>query len=152
GDEVILGFLNDDPRDPVVLGMMNSSAKPAPFTASDDNHEKGFVTRSEMKVMFNDDKKSIRLETPGGNVITLSDDAGSVVIEDQNSNKIEMASGGITIESAADINIKASGNLTIEGTNVNAKANGQFKAEGSAGAEMSTSAIAVVKGSLVQIN
>jgi len=26
GDEVIVGFLNDDPRYPVVLGMVNSSA------------------------------------------------------------------------------------------------------------------------------
>ncbi|MCK5087813.1 MAG: type VI secretion system tip protein VgrG, partial [Melioribacteraceae bacterium] len=62
GDEVIIGFVNDDPRDPVVLGMLNSSAKPAPVEAADDNHEKGFVTRSEMKLMFNDDKKSITIE------------------------------------------------------------------------------------------
>ena len=34
GDEVVLGFLNDDPRDPIILGMLNSSAKPAPITAS----------------------------------------------------------------------------------------------------------------------
>ena len=33
GDEVIVGFLNDDPRDPVILGMLNSSAKPAPLKA-----------------------------------------------------------------------------------------------------------------------
>lgn len=29
-DEVVLGFLNDDPRDAIILGMLNSSAKPAP--------------------------------------------------------------------------------------------------------------------------
>jgi hypothetical protein len=38
------------------------------------------------------------------------------------------------------------------GTNLELKAGAQFKAEGSAGAEVSTSAIAVVKGSMVQIN
>uniref|UniRef100_UPI00289CE7D4 type VI secretion system tip protein VgrG n=1 Tax=Chryseobacterium sp. TaxID=1871047 RepID=UPI00289CE7D4 len=42
GDEVIIGFINDDPNDAVVLGMLNSSTKPAPIVASDDNHEKGF--------------------------------------------------------------------------------------------------------------
>ena len=41
GDEVIIGFINDDPNDSVVLGMLNSSAKKAPLTASDDNPEKG---------------------------------------------------------------------------------------------------------------
>jgi Rhs element Vgr protein len=151
-DEVVLGFLNDDPRDPIILGMLNSSAKPAPITASDDNHEKGFVTRSEMKVMFNDDTVSLTIETPNGNVITLSDDEGSIVLQDENNNTIAMDSDGIRIESAGDINIKASGDVNVEGTNTGIKASAQYKAEGSAGVEMSSSATAVVKGSLVQIN
>lgn len=152
GDEVVLGFLNDDPRDPMVLGMLNSSAKPAPLTASDDNHEKGFVTRSEIKMIFDDDKISLTIETPNGNKITLSDDAGAIILEDENSNVITMNSEGVNIESAADINIKAGGDVNIEGTNAHVKASVQYKAEGSAGAEMSTGATAVVKGSLVQIN
>ena len=63
-----------------------------------------------------------------------------------------MDSGGISLESKGDITIKATGNLSLEGTNVNHKANARFKAEGSAGAEVSTSAVAVLKGSIVQIN
>ena len=34
GDEVVVGFLNDDPRHPVILGMCHSSAKPAPEPAN----------------------------------------------------------------------------------------------------------------------
>ncbi|WP_372756879.1 type VI secretion system tip protein VgrG [Mariniflexile sp.] len=152
GDEVIVGFINEDPNDAVVLGMLHSSAKPAPFTASDDNHEKGFVTRSEMKVVFNDDKKSISISTPAGKMISLDEDANKITVEDDNSNVIIIDSNGISMESGGDITIKASGDVTIEGTNVEIKANAEFKAEGSAGAEVSTSAIAVLKGSLVQIN
>jgi uncharacterized protein involved in type VI secretion and phage assembly len=37
GDEVIVGFLNDDPRDGVVLGSLHSSANPAPLSADDQN-------------------------------------------------------------------------------------------------------------------
>ena len=151
-DEVIVGFINDDPNDAVVLGMLHSSAKPAPLEASDDNHEKGLVTRSEMKMIFDDDKKSIRIETPAGKVISLDEDAGSIVVEDENSNSITVDSSGITMESASDITIKATGDLNLEGTNVTIKANAQFKAEGSAGVEMSSSATATLKGSLVQIN
>jgi Rhs element Vgr protein len=152
GDEVILGFLNDDPRDAVVLGMLNSSAKPAPLTASDSNPEKGFVTRSELKLIFDDEKKIIHFETPNGNKATLSDDEGSIILEDENGNKITMNSDGISLESAKDIVIKATGDVKVDGVNVELKASAQLKAEGSAGAEVSSSATATLKGSLVQIN
>lgn len=151
-DEVIVGFLNNDPRNPIVIGMVHSSARPAPFTASEENNEKGFVTRSEMKLVFDDDKKSIRIETPAGKKITLDEDAGTIVLEDDNSNTVSMDSSGISIESGGDVKIKATGDVSLEGTNINIKANAQFKAEGSAGVEMSSSATATLKGSLVQIN
>jgi len=151
-DEVIIGFINEDPNQAVVLGMLNSSAKPAPLVASDDNHEKGFITRSEMKLLFNDDKKSVTIETPAGKIITLDEDKGVITLEDEHKNVITMDDKGITIESAGEIGIVAKKDLTLEGMNVNIKANAQLKAEGSAGAELSTSAVAVLKGSIVQIN
>jgi uncharacterized protein involved in type VI secretion and phage assembly len=148
----VVGFLNEDPRDAVILGMVNSSSKPAPLPGSDDNHEKGFVTRSGMKMIFNDDKVSFTLETPGGNKLTVSDDEGSIVLEDQNGNKIEMTSDGITLDSAKDIILKAAGDVKVDGVNVEIKASAEMKAEGSAGTELSSSATTKVKGSLVQIN
>lgn len=152
GDEVVLGFLDEDPRNPVILGMLNSSAKPAPIAGSDDNHEKGIVTRSEMKLIFDDDKVSLTIETPNGNKMVISDEQGGISLEDENGNKLVMDSSGITIESSGDINIKSSGDTKIEGTNIQQSASANFKAEGSGGAELSTSATAVVKGSMVQIN
>ena len=152
GDEVIVGFINGDPDHPVVLGMMNSSAKAAPLTAADANNEKGFTTRSKMKFIFNDDKKSVVLETPAGKKITVDEDAGVIKLEDENSNVITMDPNGIKMESNGKISLKAAQDLTIEGLNVSIKASAQFKAEGSAGAELSTSAIAKIQGSLVQIN
>jgi Rhs element Vgr protein len=151
-DEVIVGFINDNPNDAIVLGMLNSSAKPAPLVASDDNHEKGFVTRSKIKFIFNDDKKSVVLETPGGKKITVDDDAGIIKLEDENSNVITMNSEGIKMESNGKISLKAAQDVTIEGMNVSLKASAKFKGEGSAGAEISTAAVAILKGSMVQIN
>src|SRR5690606_34983614 len=46
GDEVIVGFLGDDPNYPVVLGMLHSGAKPAPLVAVESNDEKGYLSRS----------------------------------------------------------------------------------------------------------
>ncbi|MEM9212737.1 MAG: type VI secretion system tip protein VgrG [Cyanobacteria bacterium P01_F01_bin.150] len=159
-DEVILGFLNDDPRDPVVLGLLHSSQKPAPITPTQDNFQKGIYTRSEMKLLFDDEQPSMTLETPGGNKIVISDEDKGIKLSDQNGNTVTLDDSGISLTSPKDIILDATGSLTlkaaqevtIEGLNVNATANAQFKAEGSAGAELSTSGVAVLKGSLVQIN
>jgi len=160
GDEVVLGFLQQDPRYPVILGMLNSSKNPAPVRVEDANHQKGFFTRSGMKVHFDDDKKVMTLETPAGNQVVMSDDEKSIVLSDQNRNSVTLDNSGITLKSPKNITIEATGTIkmkatqdaSLEGLNVNVKANTQFKATGNAGVEVSTSAIAVLKGSLVQIN
>lgn len=151
-DEVIVGFINDDPRDPVVLGMLHSSAKPAHIEPKDDNHEKGLQTRSKIKLHFDDDKKILTLATPAGKTMVFDEDAAEVRIEDENGNKIVMDSKGISIESAKDIILKATGDIKAEGVNIQQKSSAQFKAEGGAGMEVKSSAITTIKGSLVQIN
>ena len=152
GDEVVIGFLNDDPRHPVMLGMLNSSNKPAPLEASDDNHEKGFVTRSGIKLLFNDDTPSVSIETPAGHQVLLDDGDGKVLIKDGGGSTVTLDASGITLESPADIVMKATGNVTIEGVNVDVKASAALTAEGSATAALKSSGATEVKGSIVQIN
>ena len=153
GDEVIVGFLNDDPRYPVVLGMLHSSTHAPPEKASDNNHVKGYYSRKGMRILFDDEKAKMTIDTPGGQVIVLDDDGKKISLTDRNKNKLEMTSSGITIESSGDLSLKASKNIKIEGQiNLELKAGAQWKAEGSAGMEVSSSGITVVKGSLVQIN
>jgi len=128
-DEVVLGFINDDPRHAIILGMLHSQAKPAPVTASDQNNEKGFYSRSKMKLVFDDDKKSISLITPGGNSLIMEDQQGSIEIKDKSGNKIKLSSDGITIESSTAL--KAKGNTQVE---------------------LTSSATTTIKGTMVQIN
>lgn len=151
-DEVIVGFVNDDPRDAVVLGMLHSSAKPTPESISNDNHKKGYISREKLKLEFDDDKKVITIETPGGNSMVLDDDTGGITIKDQNGNKIVMDSNGILIESAAKMDLKATQDGTFEALNLTASAQVALKTEGSASAEISSGGNTVVKGSIVQIN
>jgi Rhs element Vgr protein len=108
-DEVLVGFINDDPRQPVVLGGLHSSAHTSPLAASDDNHQKGFTTRSGMHILFNDDKKTMSLDTPKGNKLVLDEDKGRLQIADQNGNSIVLSSDGIAFNSAKDVIIKAKG-------------------------------------------
>lgn len=159
GDEVVVGFLNDDPRHPVVLGMCHSSAKPAPEPAEDANNRKGYVSRENMRIMFDDEKKSIVLDSPAGNTLSLSEDDKSIRIKDQNGNSVTLDDGGITIESAKDLTLKAAKDIKLEGMNIEVKSQASFKAAGTASAEVSGasttikgSATTVIQGGVVQIN
>lgn len=152
GDEVVLGFIDGDPRDPVVLGALHSSAKAAPIPGSDDNHEKGYVSRAGMRFVFDDDKPSVTIETPGGALLKLDDDAGTLALTDQNGNAIKMDRSALEITAAADLKIKAGANLTIEGVNMNMKASASAALEGSASAKLQSGGQATVKGAVVMIN
>lgn len=114
GDEVVVGFINNDSRDPVVLGCLYSSSKPAPITAKDDNHEKAIVTRSKLRISLNDDTKTIFIDTPAGNKIVLDENNNSVLIGDQHNNKIEMGPQGINVSGNSNIDITA-GTVKVNG-------------------------------------
>lgn len=119
GDEVVLGFLYDDPRHPVILGMLNSSALPAPLTPSNDNHQKGYTSRSGMKLHFDDEKKSVLVETPAGNTVLVSEESTSITIKDQQNNKVVLDSNGITVEDFGSNQVTLAANsglLTVKGT------------------------------------
>ncbi len=152
GDEVIVGFINNDPRQAIILGMCNSSNKPAPLTASDQNNEKGYVSRSGMKIIFDDDKKSIDIETPAGNKILISEDQKTIMMQDQNGNKFTMDQNGITIESIKDLSLKASNDFSTQGVNASIQGSAQTTVKGGSGAELSSGGNTAVKGSIVQIN
>lgn len=151
-DEVVVGFIHGDPNQPIILGTLNSANNPAPIAASDDNHEKGWISRGEIKMLLNDDAPALSIEMPSGKKISVDDDTGEIVMEDENGNSVTINSDGITMESPSDMNIKATGDLNLEGTNINVKAKAGFKAEGSASAEVSSSGSTTIKGSIVQIN
>ncbi len=160
-DEVVVGFLNNDPRSVIVLGMLHSSAKAAPLKPDDDSNPiKGFYTRSEMHLLFDDEKKVITIDTPEGNKLILSEENSEVQLVDQNNNKLTMDSGGITLNSCQDINLKAAGKINLnatsdikqEGLNVEIDAQVGFTAKGNGTAEVSASGQTTIKGAMVMIN
>ena len=151
-DEVILGFINDDPRDPIILGALHSSKNPPPFEPSEENSEKGYVSREGLKLVFNDEQKIVGIHTPGDNSIVLSEEEESLSLKDQHGNSIVLSADGITLDSTKDIVLKAAGDIRMEGNNIESSAQASYRAEGSAGVEVSSSGTTTVKGSLVQIN
>ena len=89
-----------------------------------------FVTKEGTRIIMDDEKKSIEISTKKGNKLLISDDLKGFVIEDENKNKISMNDQGITIESCKDFNVKATGNIKMEGVNVNAEGSGNMTLKG----------------------
>lgn len=170
GDEVVLGFLDDDPRFPIILGSLYSTKNQAPNPALDENNYiKSITTKSKLKISFDDENKIIRIESPGLNMITISDKDQSIEIDDQNKNKLKMSADGISLNSPKDIIIDTKGNLKLSatsnitiasgtgdveltGNNIKQTAKIGFTAKGNATAEVSASGQTTIKGAMVMIN
>lgn len=168
GDEVVVGYFNSDPSCPVVLGSLYSSKNAAPYTPDADNTKKAIVSKKKIVIEFDDDKTVLTLTTPAGNQVVLDDDAGSVLLQDKNSNSVTLDSSGITLKSAKDIALSADGkvsvsagsslelsattDLTASGMNTTLSADQSLKASGQASSEFSASGTTTVKGAMVMIN
>ena len=168
GDEVILGYLNNDPSNPVILGSLYGNKQVPPYEITADNFTKAIVTKSQLKIEFDDDKKIITITTPGENRLVFSDDDKSIQMLDQNDNKVILSTDGISLTSPKDIKISAQGKISLDamdkidlnskadisaaGLNVNLDAQVGVTAKGSASAELSASGQTTIKGAMVMIN
>ncbi len=168
GDEVVVAFMNGDPRFPVILGSLYSKKNQPPVPPDAANSQKSIVTSSKMRIDFYDKETAIEISTPKKQSVRLDDKNKVVTIKDANGNVITMAASGITIDSANDIKITAKTNITlaaqgklslsgkagvsIAGLTINATADTSFSAQGSAEAKLTSSGIVTVQGSLVKIN
>lgn len=167
GDEVVLGYFNNDPSNPVILGSLYSSTRKPPYELTADNFKKAFITKSKLTVEFDDDKKIITISTPGKNSIVISDEDKSILLKDQNNNQVKLSSDGILLDSPKDISISAKGKISLAATgnialdskgdvtaggmNITHTAKVGFTAKG-ATAEISASGPTTIKGAMVNIN
>jgi uncharacterized protein involved in type VI secretion and phage assembly len=157
-DEVLVGFEQGDTRRPVVLGGLFSKKNELPTS---DNVGSGAVEYRrinsrvghliELADGTSPDKKHILLKTSNGHLIRLGEDkleltvANKPVSISNGQAKIEFSdSGDITIQ-GVNINIKASANVKVEGIEVGAKGSASAKLEG-AMVEVKASGTATVDG------
>jgi Rhs element Vgr protein len=121
GDEVVVGFVNGDPRQAIVLGALHGSAHAPPAAAgppSEGNARRAIVSKAGTVIGFDDDKRSVTIETPGKNRVVIDDAARSITLADQHGNQITLDARGITLKSAGDLHLDASGDVVIKGSAV----------------------------------
>ena len=63
-----------------------------------------------MKITLDDTdgSETLKLETPGGQTVTLKDGPGSIELLDSNGNSVKLETSGITINASAKLSITAS--------------------------------------------
>jgi Rhs element Vgr protein len=168
GDELVVGFMNEDPRYPVILGSLYSQKRQPPVSIQEPNDAKAIVTRGGLRVSFDDQTKEIAISTPGGHTVKMDDSSASLSVQDSNGNQILLSRAGIRLESTADLSISARGAVTVdagtdlslsatvkasmEGEQVNHSAKVAFSATGSAEAKVTSSGMLTLSGTLVKIN
>jgi phage protein D len=172
-DEVLVAFEQGDLRYPVVLGGVWSK-KNKPATPQGDPKIVNRVIRSRaghtitMMDGDSDDKKSVTIlladkkttlalahdkVTLEANSKPLTIKSGQASIEFDANGGITIKGQKVTIDAAQGVEVKSSGgDVKASGLNVTLAANAAFKATGNSGANLESSAIAVVKGTMVKIN
>ncbi|KHK49722.1 type VI secretion protein VgrG [Ralstonia sp. A12] len=168
GDEVIVGYLNDDPSHPVVLGSLYSAGHTPPYAIEAPNDTKAIVTRAQHKIEFNEKDKIVTITTPGNNKVVLDDKDKSILVQDQNGNSVKLSGSGIALDSPYDITANAKGNIQLKAAasieisaqadikanaiNIGCEAQAGFTGKGAATAELSASGQTTVRGGVVMIN
>ena len=168
GTQVVISFIANDSRNPVILGCLYTNSKKPYESINENNNLKCFMTKSNLKIEFKEDEKEISISTPSGNKIFLNEENKEISIQDQNNNSIKTSSSGIDIQSGKNINISSGGTIKIsakgkfnissnadvdiKGLNISQKADAKLSANATSNLEFNSSGIAVLKGSIVQIN
>lgn len=150
GTQVIVSFIANDPRYPVVIGSLYTKTKTSYKKITKENSFKAILTQSKLTLEFDDKDKIITISTPEKNSIVISEKDKGIIITDQNKNTITTSDKGIAIESKKDIDLKASGSITISGTKgvtLDGKSGDGIKATGSKVSITSKSALTLKGGS-----
>lgn len=103
GTRVVVSFLNNDPRYPVVLGSLwdGTTASPETLGGSGDEVDRWTLTGkagTRIAIVEESGQAKILLETPGGNKIEIDDSASAVKVT-QGGNTVTLDSGGIKLDS-----------------------------------------------------
>ena len=116
GDEVVVVFVNGDPRHPLVIGSLwNGNQRPKESLGGDRVDRWTLVGKAGTRIaIVEESDPTISLTTPGGVSATLTDASGG---------KIELSAAGstITIDSNG-VSIQSASRISMQGTQITADA------------------------------
>jgi hypothetical protein len=150
-DEVVIGFIQNDPRFPVILGSFYNSNNKEPFQLEDAKQQEVGFSLNDWKVTIDEKNKKLSIASPDGQSVVLDDKEKklSLVFNDQNS--IQINKDGITLN-ASKIVLKGNNEIELSATKITAKATTSMKIEGGTQLELEGKVATTIKGQITQIN
>ena len=102
GDEVLVGFIDGDLDQPVILGALWSDvdAPPQGLDTSSNNNSRAIVSRAKSKIVFDDTQgaTSVTIESAGGMKLVLDDKGKKLLIQFNETTSIELSPQGVTVK------------------------------------------------------
>ncbi|MCG1040901.1 MULTISPECIES: phage baseplate assembly protein V [Burkholderiaceae] len=132
GDEVILAFMDEDPRYPVILGSMHNPKNTAPYPPSDENAKKGLVLGqhdAQQGWLFDVQQKSLKLQN-GKDSITIKDDTGVTLNSEKD---VSVTAQKVALNSKQSMTFNSDQGATVVATQTQIKAKQQLALQGAAG-------------------
>ena len=150
-DEVVIGFIDNDPRFPIVLGALYNSKKP-PYDLSNDKQVEVGFSINKWKISIHEEDKKMTIASPNGQHICLDDTDSdkNILLAFNDSNSIKITEQGIDIK-ASKLTLNGEQGVEIGGAKIEAKADASVKLEGGQ-IDLEGKATATLKGQITQIN
>ena len=108
GDEIMVQFEDNDPARPYCAGSLFT--EPAARGGLSGNHLKSIITRSGIKMIFNDDEGSLHIEDPSGNTWDM-DGKGNIRVNAPNDMSITVGKN-MDVSVGENININVGNNMS----------------------------------------
>ena len=182
GDLVVLGYLENDPHRPIVLGGFWTAESPAPVKVEKGKAE-DYCLKTPKKVelaLHDEDKKQkLTVTMPSGIVVTIDDESQTVTtknkagdtaitmkmkdgeIELKAKSKLTLSAGkaSITLDKAGKITAKGTDNILLDGKAVISKSKGTAVMQGmdvnikaNKDLDLKSTGTTSVKGTLLKLN
>jgi uncharacterized protein involved in type VI secretion and phage assembly len=152
-DEVIVGFVNDDPRHPVILGALYNSTTEPPYALDEDTQNEVGFSFNDWKISIHEEDEVMTIASPKGQEFVLDDSDESILMAFDSSNQIKISSDGIEL-TGSNIILDASsgGKIEMAALEIEAKADTSMALEGGTQLELEGKVTASLKGQITQIN
>jgi uncharacterized protein involved in type VI secretion and phage assembly len=161
GDEVIVGFLNDDPRAGIVLGSLYNTKNPPLYPADAKNARKGWMTKAGSRLEFDDEKQEILISTKEKMEVQMSEKNQALTIKEKGSGAVfKISKSGIVLAFKENKVVISKDGIVMNGgdnafklvkAGVTLQSNTTLKMTAKSGAKLDGGPKAEIKGGMVEL-
>jgi type VI secretion system secreted protein VgrG len=120
GDEVVVGFIDSDPRYPMILGALHNPKNTAPFPPDEKNNNKGLIVShagQKQALMIDTDEKTLKLMA-GDNTLILTGE-GNIAVNTLKA--LHLHANTLDLQADNDLSIEGSSQVEIISQEINMK-------------------------------